>query len=78
MSSPPERIRRPVAGVKGTTANWDWDVAGLYIRSNLQYGLSNYINYPNLLQALNGQGGFGYYRIGAALVTIMLLVTNRI
>lgn len=57
--------QRYLAGVKGTTANWDWDVAGLYIRSNLQYGLSNYINYPNLLQALNGQGGFGYYRVGA-------------
>ncbi len=57
--------QRYLAGVKGTTAKWDWDVAGLYIRSNLTYGLNNNVNYPNLLQALNGQGGFGYYRIGA-------------
>jgi len=57
--------QRYLAGVKGSNAGWDWDVGGLYIRSNLEYGLDHYINYPNLLQALNGQGGFGYYRIGA-------------
>jgi iron complex outermembrane receptor protein len=57
--------QRYLAGVKGNTAGWDWDVAGLYIRSDLTYGLNGYVNYSNLLQALNGQGGFGYYRVGA-------------
>jgi len=57
--------QRYLAGVKGSNYGWDWDVAGLYIRSDLNYALNSYINYPNLLQALNGQGGFGYYRIGA-------------
>ena len=57
--------QRYLAGVKGTTAGWDWDVAGLYIKSDLNYGQTNLVNYPNLLQALQGQGGFGYYRVGA-------------
>ena len=58
--------QRYLAGVKGTTAEWDWDVGALYIRSDLTYELKNYLNYANLLQALNGQGGFGYYRVGAS------------
>jgi iron complex outermembrane receptor protein len=56
--------QRYLAGVKGNNYGWDWDVAGLYIRSDLQYGLNGYVNYANLLQALNGQGGFGFYRVG--------------
>lgn len=58
--------QRYLAGVKGTSGGWDWDVAGLYIRSNLNYALGGFVNYPNLLQALNGQGGFGFYRPGAS------------
>ncbi len=58
--------QRYLAGVKGTNWGWDWDVAGLYIRSNLEYGLNNYLNYPHLLEALAGKGGFGYYRVGAS------------
>lgn len=56
--------QRYLAGVKGSTAGWDWDIGAMYIRSDLEYKLSNYVNYGNLLDALNGQGGFGYYRIG--------------
>jgi iron complex outermembrane receptor protein len=57
--------QRYLAGVKGSTAGWDWDIAGLYIRTDTDYKQTGQINYPNLLQALNGQGGFGYYRVGA-------------
>jgi iron complex outermembrane receptor protein len=35
--------QRYLAGVKGSNAGWDWDVGGLYIRSNLEYGLDHYI-----------------------------------
>ncbi len=58
--------QRYLAGVKGTTAGWDWDIGAMYIRSDLEYRLGNYVNYANVLSALNGQGGFGYYRIGAS------------
>ncbi len=64
-SSTESTTQRYLAGVKGSTAGWDWDVGALYIRSDLEYTLKNYVTYSNFLQALNGQGGFGYYRIGA-------------
>jgi iron complex outermembrane receptor protein len=56
--------QRYLAGVKGTNWGWDWDIAGLYIRTDTDWKLTGEINYPNLLQALNGQGGFGFYRVG--------------
>ena len=60
--------QRYLAGVKGTNWDWDWDAAALYIQSKTSLDLSNYVNYPNLLNALAGQGGFGYYQPGAAAV----------
>ena len=57
--------QRYLVGVKGTNWNWDWDAAVLYIRRRPSFDLSGYVNYPNLLEALNGRGGFGYYRVGA-------------
>ncbi|MCC6195967.1 MAG: TonB-dependent receptor [Burkholderiales bacterium] len=57
--------QRYLAGVKGSNGGWDWDVAGLYIRTDTDVGNTGLLNYPNLLDALAGRGGFGYYRVGA-------------
>ncbi len=58
--------QRYLVGLKGTSWNWDWDAAALYVQSNTKIDLNGYVNYPNLLAALNGEGGFGYYRPGIA------------
>ena len=60
------RTQRYLAGVKGTTSGWDWDVAGLYIRSDTDVTRRNSYSYDRLLQGLAGTGPYGYYRIGAA------------
>ncbi|MFO1398353.1 MAG: TonB-dependent receptor [Burkholderiales bacterium] len=58
--------QRYLLGVKGTTSGWDWDVAGLYIRSDTDVTRRNTYSYSRLLQGLAGAGPYGYYRIGAA------------
>ena len=60
--------QRYLVGLKGTNWDWDWDAAFLYIDTKTKLDLTGYVNYPNLLQALNGQGGFGYYQPGVAAV----------
>ena len=58
--------QRYLAGVKGTTRGWEWDVAGLYIRSDTDVTQKNFHSYDRLLQGLAGTGPYGYYRIGAS------------
>lgn len=58
--------QRYLAGVKGSNAGWDWDLAGLYIRSDTDVTRQNFYSYDRLQQGLAGTGPFGYYRIGAA------------
>ena len=60
--------QRYLAGVKGTHAQWDWDVAALYIRSDTDITQKNTYAYDRLLQGLAGTGPYGYYRIGSAAV----------
>ncbi len=57
--------QRYLLGIKGTNFGWDWDVGALYIQNDGSINQKGYLNYQNLLQALNGNGGFGYYRVGA-------------
>jgi iron complex outermembrane receptor protein len=56
--------QRYLAGVKGTNAGWDWDVAGLYIRSETDQNTKNFYSYDRLLQGLSGTGPYGFYRVG--------------
>lgn len=58
--------QRYLAGLKGTHARWDWDVAALYIRSDTTITQKNVYAYDRLLQGLAGTGPYGYYRIGSA------------
>ncbi len=57
--------QRYLAGVKGTTHEWAWDVAGLYIRSDADITRRGRYSYSRLLEGLAGTGPYGYYRIGA-------------
>ena len=65
-SSYQDDTQRYLLGVKGSNWGWDWDAGAMYIRNDGSVRQSGYLNYQNLLQALNGRGGFGYYRIGAS------------
>jgi iron complex outermembrane receptor protein len=56
--------QRYLFGIKGTNYGWEWDAGAMYIRNDGSIRSTGYINYQNLLNALNGQGGFGYFRIG--------------
>ncbi len=58
--------QRYLAGVKGTGAGWDWDVAAMYIRSDTDNTRKNFPSYDRYQQALNGTSPYGYYRIGGA------------
>jgi iron complex outermembrane receptor protein len=60
------RTQRYLGGVKGSTSGWEWDVAGLCIRSDTDVTRRNLYTYDRLLQGLSGTGPYGYYRIGAA------------
>ena len=60
------RTQRYLLGVKGTTSGWDWDVGGLYIRTDTDVTRRNFYSYGRLLAGLAGTGPYGYYRIGAA------------
>jgi iron complex outermembrane receptor protein len=57
--------QRYLAGVKGSHFGWDWDAAGLFIRSETDLTRKNFFSYDRLLQGLAGTGPYGYYRIGA-------------
>jgi iron complex outermembrane receptor protein len=57
--------QRYLAGVKGTTSGWDWDVAGLYIRSDTESNNKHFYSLDRLQQGLAGIGPYGYYRVGA-------------
>jgi iron complex outermembrane receptor protein len=57
--------QRYLLGVTGTSYGWEWDLAGLYIRSNTDINLPHYYQYDRLLAGLAGTGPYGYYRIGA-------------
>ena len=57
-------VQRYLGGIKGADWGWDWDAGVMYIKNETNQTRSGFFNYPNLLQALSGQGGFGYYRIG--------------
>lgn len=57
--------QRYLVGLKGSNWDWEWDAGALYIKSKTDSVYTGFLNYSNFLQALAGQGGFGYYRIGA-------------
>ena len=58
--------QRYLVGVKGNNSGWDWDAALLYVGNATDATMKGFVNRPNLLAALNGQGGFGYYQPGIA------------
>ena len=58
--------QRYLLGVKGTGAGWDWDVAGLYVRTATEVTRYHFYQYDRLLSGLAGTGPYGFYRIGAA------------
>ncbi len=57
-------VQRYLGGIKGTNYGWDWDAGLLFIKNETNQTRYGFLNYANYQQALNGQGGFGYYRIG--------------
>ena len=57
---------RFVAGLKGTNWEWDWDVGGMYAKTDQDISRYGFYNRTNLEQAIRGQGGFGYYRVGGS------------
>ena len=58
--------QRYLLGLKGTHAGWDWDIAGLYIRTTTDITIENAYQADRFLAGLAGTGPYGYYRIGAA------------
>ncbi|MFO1306176.1 MAG: TonB-dependent receptor [Burkholderiales bacterium] len=56
--------QRYLLGLKGTTAGWDWDMAGLYIRSETDVTRTGFYQNDRLKAALSGNSPYGYYRIG--------------
>ncbi|MBK9117305.1 MAG: TonB-dependent receptor [Betaproteobacteria bacterium] len=58
--------QRYLLGLKGANAGWDWDVAGLYIRTTTDITIRNVYQYDRFLAGLAGTGPYGFYRIGAA------------
>jgi len=57
--------QRYLVGLKGTTAKWDWDLAGLYIRTDTDSTRYGFLQYDRLQQGYAGTGPYGYYRVGA-------------
>jgi iron complex outermembrane receptor protein len=57
---------RFVAGLRGSNYNWDWDVGGLYAKTDQDITRYGFYNRTNLEQAIRGLGGFGYYRVGGS------------
>jgi len=58
--------QRYLAGVKGTNYSWDWDVAGLYIKTDTDATRFGFMSYDRFQQGLAGTSPFGYYRVGSA------------
>ena len=58
--------QRYLVGLKGSNYDWDWDAALLYVGATTDATMRGFVNRPNLLAALNGQGGFGYFQPGVA------------
>jgi iron complex outermembrane receptor protein len=56
--------QRYLAGLKGSNWNWDWDIAGLYIRSDTDVTRRGYVMYDRLQQAYAGTSPYGYLRVG--------------
>ncbi len=56
--------QRYLFGLKGAARGWDWDLAGLYIRSDTDITRRGNYSYERLQQGLAGTGPYGYYRIG--------------
>jgi iron complex outermembrane receptor protein len=56
--------QRYLLGLKGSTAGWSWDLAGLYIRSDTSINRTNFYSYDRLQASLAGNSPYGYYRIG--------------
>jgi iron complex outermembrane recepter protein len=57
---------RILAGLKGSNAGWDWDVGALYAKTETDIDRYGFYSLTNLTEAVNGRGGFGYYRVGAS------------
>jgi iron complex outermembrane receptor protein len=57
---------RFVAGLKGTNWEWDWDVGGMYAKTDQDIARYGFYDRTNLEQAIRGLGGFGYYRVGGS------------
>ncbi len=57
-------VQRYLGGIKGFNYGWDWDAGILFIKNETEQTRYGFLNYANYQAALNGQGGFGYYRIG--------------
>ena len=62
--------QRYLAGVKGSNAGWDWDLAGLYIQSETETTRKNFYSYDRLKQGIAGTSPYGYYRVGAAAASL--------
>ena len=45
---------------------WDWDMAGLYIKSNSDISRQGFYLYDRLQAGLAGTSPYGYYRVGSA------------
>jgi len=58
--------QRYLAGVKGANWGWDWDMAGLYIRSETDVDRKGFFQYDRLQQGFAGTSPYGYYRVGAS------------
>ena len=58
--------QRYLAGAKGAHWGWDWDVAGLYIKTETDVTRTGFFQYDRLQQGLAGTSPFGYYRVGSA------------
>ncbi|MFO1317813.1 MAG: TonB-dependent receptor [Burkholderiales bacterium] len=57
--------QRYLLGLKGTNWGWDWDMAGLYIRTDTDVTRTGFLQWDRYQQGLAGTGPYGYYRIGA-------------
>jgi iron complex outermembrane receptor protein len=57
---------RFVAGLRGSNYNWDWDIGGLYAKTDQDISRYGFYSRTNLEQAIRGVGGFGYYRVGGS------------
>jgi iron complex outermembrane receptor protein len=57
---------RVVAGLKGFNWDWDWDIGGMYAKTEQDISRYGFYSKTALEQAIAGQGGFGYYRVGGS------------